>query len=146
MLQSVGSPLRSCDLKLLPSQPSKRPVSCGVRHVAYKLSWQQQYMIPTQHPQPNRPLQACSADILLDISSNAAQTTVAASDGGALPIVAWMVVGAATVACFVFMGQAFTEAKTAIERRDEGERRKQQEDEAVEAARKQKIKDMFERL
>jgi hypothetical protein len=103
-------------------------------------------MTLTQHQQPNRPLQACSAHILLDISSNAAQTTVAASDGGALPIVAWVVVGAATVACFVFMGQAFTEAKTAIERRDEGERRKQQEDEAVEAARKQKVKDMFERL
>jgi hypothetical protein len=44
------------------------------------------------------------------------------------------------------MGQAFTEAETAIKRRNEGERRKQQEDEAVEAARKQKIKDMFERL
>jgi hypothetical protein len=134
-----------------------RPVGYGLRHVAHKLdyknlklSWQQQQYM-TLSPQPSRPPQACSAHIMLDIPETAAQaavaaSAVAASDGGALPVVAWVVVGAATVACFVFMGQAFTEAETAIKRRDEGERRKQQEDEAVEAARKQKIKDMFERL
>jgi hypothetical protein len=44
------------------------------------------------------------------------------------------------------MTRAFSEAKTAIERREDGEKRKQQEDEAAEAARKQRIKDMFERL
>lgn len=59
---------------------------------------------------------------------------------------AWVVVGAATAASLFYMTRAFGEAKTAIERREEGERSKQQEDDAVEAARKQKIKDMFERL
>lgn len=57
-----------------------------------------------------------------------------------------MVVGTATAASLFYMARAFSEAKTAIDRREEGARAKQQEDDAAEAARKQKIKDMFERL
>lgn len=65
-----------------------------------------------------------------------------AGGGSVLSIAAWVVVGGATVASLFYMAQAFTEAKSAIERREEGEKLKQQEEEA----RKQKIKDMFERL
>jgi hypothetical protein len=44
------------------------------------------------------------------------------------------------------MVRAFLEARTAIDRREEGERAKQREDEQKEEARKAKIKQMFERL
>jgi hypothetical protein len=44
------------------------------------------------------------------------------------------------------MVRAFLEAKTAIDRREEGERAKQREADEKEQARKAKIKQMFERL
>lgn len=84
---------------------------------------------------------------LLDVAASpAAQTALDTDSGSGVTVAAWVVVAAATAASLFYMSRAFSEAKTAIERREEGERRKQQEDEAAEAARKQKIKDMFERL
>lgn len=59
---------------------------------------------------------------------------------------AWAVVASATGASLWYMSRAFLEAKTAIERRQEGEQLKQQEDTDKEAARKQKIKQMFDRI
>lgn len=72
----------------------------------------------------------------------AVQQSADASSDGVLSVAAWVVVGTATAASAIYMSRAFSEAKAAIERREEGERLKQQEEEA----KKQKIKDMFERL
>jgi ABC-type sulfate transport system permease component len=69
-----------------------------------------------------------------------------AQDGAALSAAAWAVVAGALFTSLWFMVRAFQEAKTAISRREEGERAKQQEDEEKEEARKAKIKQMFERL
>lgn len=69
-----------------------------------------------------------------------------AQDETALSAVAWTVVAGAMCTSVWFMVTAFLQAKTAIDRREEGERAKQQEDEQKEEARKAKIKQMFERL
>jgi len=55
---------------------------------------------------------------------------------------AWLMVAAATFASLGFMTRAFFEAKAAIDRRLEGERLKQQDEDE----RKQKVRDMFDRL
>lgn len=99
------------------------------RGPSYRLSPSAQHAVPS----------------MLDISVTTSQLADA-TDTGAFSVVAWLVVGAATAASLFYMAQAFSEAKGAIERREEGEKSKQREDEAKEAARKQKIKDMFERL
>lgn len=78
--------------------------------------------------------------VLLDVAAQQA------ADAAPFSLVAWVVVGTATAASLFYMAQAFREAKTAIDRREEGAQAKQQEDDDAEAARKQKIKDMFERL
>lgn len=75
----------------------------------------------------------------------------AAQDGAALSAdrlsaAAWAVVVGALCTSIWFMVRAYQEAKTAIDRREEGERAKKQEDEQKEEARKAKIKQMFERL
>ena len=44
------------------------------------------------------------------------------------------------------LGSAFKQAKSVIDRRQEGEQAKRRDDEEAEAARKRKIKEMFERL
>lgn len=74
-------------------------------------------------------------------------STIAESpDDTLLSATAWLVVLAATTASFAFMTKAFSEAKLAIERREERQRAKETEDEQKEAARQEKIKKMFERL
>jgi hypothetical protein len=57
-----------------------------------------------------------------------------------------LVVAAATAASLYYMTTAFAEAKTAIDRREEGERAKQQEDVDKEKARQERIDKMFKRL
>jgi hypothetical protein len=69
-----------------------------------------------------------------------------AQDDAALSAVAWTVVAGVMCTSLWFMVRAFLEARTAIDRREEGERAKQREDEQKEEARKAKIKQMFERL
>jgi hypothetical protein len=57
------------------------------------------------------------------------------------------VAGAATLAFSVsMMASAFGEAKEVVDRRADAERKEAQKAVDAEAARKQKIKDMFERL
>lgn len=57
------------------------------------------------------------------------------------------VVGAAALALSVsMMASAFGEAKEVVDRRADAERQQAKKAEDAEAARKQKIKDMFERL
>jgi hypothetical protein len=59
---------------------------------------------------------------------------------------AWAAVAVAGAASLYYCVSAFSEAKAAIERREEGERLKQQEEDAKVAKRKQQLRDMFERL
>ena len=60
--------------------------------------------------------------------------------------VAWVVVATAALRATVAMVRAFGEAEATINRRQERERNKEEREAADEAARKQRIKDMFERL
>lgn len=77
-----------------------------------------------------------------ELAALAAAASQQESPDGLLSAAAWFVVIAATFASLGFMMRAFFEAKSAIDRRTEGARLKEQEEEA----RKQKVKDMFDRL
>lgn len=94
--------------------------------------------------QRSHPTRCCSlpSSAVSILDTVAAVQQSADSSDGVLSVAAWVVVGTATAASAIYMSRAFSEAKAAIERREKGERLKQQEEEA----KKQKIKDMFERL
>eukprot|EP00775_Hariotina_reticulata_P005912 gene5912-6153_t len=79
---------------------------------------------------------------LLREAAIALVSPVEAPDSILVSATAWLVVAVATFASFGFMTRAFFEAKSAIDRRLEGERLKEQDEDA----KKQKIKDMFDRL
>lgn len=102
-----------------------------------------------QHPQRLVFKAGLSPEQVIATTSKQSTALTAASmqeTSDPVSLIAWLVVGAAFAASLYYMTQAFGEAKAAIQRREEGEKLKKQQDDEQEAARKQKIKDMFERL